>query len=127
MKWTCCQAREENLNLMQTTATHYYTETNGSNGFGDHHHDRDSIIPRGITPLLFSLLFLGILFWLLNKTVKQSKKLQDETLEIARANTDAVKENNQLLQESIKLQQETNTLLNQLISRDIKDSNNDPN
>ena len=112
---------------MQPTAARYYTEVHGSDRVEDHHRDRDSIIPRGITPLLFSLLFLGILFWLLNKTMKQGKKLQDETLEIARANTDAVKENNQLLQESIKLQQETNTLLKQLISRDINDSNHDSN
>ena len=97
-----------------------YIEIHDSHQLNEHgHHNETSLIDR-IFPLLIPLTFLVMLLWLLKKTLKSSKKIQDDALATAAANTKAIEENNQLLQEAIQIQQETNRLLRQWAAKDTQ-------
>ncbi|MGB3208735.1 MAG: hypothetical protein WBB28_27410 [Crinalium sp.] len=94
-----------------------YTLTQNPQNVNEQEASEDNFLLKAVTSLIVPLLLLSGLFLLLNKTSQGQNDLVKKSIEVAEANTEAIKENNRLLIEAIKLQEQNNTLLSQLVSK----------
>ena len=101
--------------------TDRYIEIHDTQKFDERGYHNHASPMRKIFPLFISLALLVMVVLLLRKSIKSTKKIQDDALTTAAANTKAIEENNQLLKEAIQIQQETNALLRQSVSKDAQD------
>ena len=101
--------------------TNRYIEIHDTQTFDKREYPHHASPMGKILPLFVSLALLGMVVLLLRKSIKSTKKIQDDALVTAAANTKAIEENNQLLKESIQIQQETNALLTQWIAKESQD------
>ncbi|WP_198013622.1 hypothetical protein [Crinalium epipsammum] len=94
-----------------------YTLAQNPQNVNEQEASEDDFLLKAVTSLIVPLLLLSGLFLLLNKTSQRQNDIVKKSIEVAEANTEAIKENNRLLIEAIKLQEQNNTLLSQLVSK----------